>query len=291
MSSLGPAAASLGALAPLWGWLDQKNEAIAILSKFVAGSRRRLPRAGNRERRELVAAAHSAIVVGAYFEILRANLGGERFAALELSDRDKANLATSRTYGQPLDVMHYLYDSEIPSPSATRGFEENVKLVEAWYRDLANRTQTFLAGLQAWAVRDNGLLDRAIPEAVEKYREYYIGLAQQVPEFYLVAQFGEHAATRVKMETAQEEIQAALRLQREDLRRVHDLLAITAPRGDATSDPVEALTLANQARLIQPIIREYESGHLEDVSLPQVGEAFVAPAFKVVPYGSDSRIF
>src|SRR5688500_4774352 len=64
------AGAGLGPLAALWGWIDQKNEAVGLLRTAVGGLRDRISGTAGRERRELIAAAHTTIVVAAYFEAL-----------------------------------------------------------------------------------------------------------------------------------------------------------------------------------------------------------------------------
>src|SRR5689334_17209030 len=71
VAALGPLAlAPLAMFEPLWGWVDQKNEAIELLKSFRKSFKRQVPGASVRTRRQLVVAAHSTIVIAAYFESL-----------------------------------------------------------------------------------------------------------------------------------------------------------------------------------------------------------------------------
>ena len=56
-------------LAPLWNWVDQKNEAVGLLGKLLDKvAARRLP---GPERTELVAAAHTVLVTSSFMEVFR----------------------------------------------------------------------------------------------------------------------------------------------------------------------------------------------------------------------------
>lgn len=58
-TAAGVAAVPIGLLTSLWGWLDQKNEATALLSSTLDRVSDRLLRIGGYERHRLVAAAHT----------------------------------------------------------------------------------------------------------------------------------------------------------------------------------------------------------------------------------------
>jgi hypothetical protein len=57
-------------LAALWGWVDQKNEAVRLLSGLVGGLSDRLAGVRKLERREAIPAAHTTVVAAAFFDVL-----------------------------------------------------------------------------------------------------------------------------------------------------------------------------------------------------------------------------
>jgi hypothetical protein len=83
--------ASVAAFAAIWGWIDQKNEAIRLVQEALDGLPARLRVTAGLERRQLVIAAHSTLVVAAYVEVLREELGDKH--DLDLAEKVMANLA------------------------------------------------------------------------------------------------------------------------------------------------------------------------------------------------------
>src|SRR3954469_18405108 len=68
----GAALAPAGAIAALWGWVDQKSEAVHLLRRVVGRLSPTIADATGREQRQqLIAAAHTTIVAAAFFEELR----------------------------------------------------------------------------------------------------------------------------------------------------------------------------------------------------------------------------
>jgi hypothetical protein len=64
----------LALIAPLWEWIDQKNEAIGLLQKIRAGLSGRLDGTVGRERARLTHVAHTLIVVSGWVEPRRMNM-------------------------------------------------------------------------------------------------------------------------------------------------------------------------------------------------------------------------
>lgn len=80
--------APLAAFGLVWGWVEQKGLAVDLLTKAVKSAAGKLSGTQERERRELIAAAHSAIVVAALFEALRDHAGEELYDRLRISNAD-----------------------------------------------------------------------------------------------------------------------------------------------------------------------------------------------------------
>jgi hypothetical protein len=125
-------------LSPLWGWVDQKNEAIDLLKGIRKSFKKQVPHASIRTRRQLVIAAHTTIIIAAYFESLRKNLGDLLISQVEVTEKEKRRLV-SRVSESDEDLFRQLYIAEAPYPSAARGFNENVELVRDWMKLLASR--------------------------------------------------------------------------------------------------------------------------------------------------------
>src|ERR1035438_4036694 len=72
LATVGPAVlAPMKALAAVWGWLEQKDVALKLLRGAIGKLSDKLAGTRGLERRELIAAAHSVIVVAAFFESFR----------------------------------------------------------------------------------------------------------------------------------------------------------------------------------------------------------------------------
>jgi hypothetical protein len=200
--------APLAAFGLVWGWVEQKGLAVDLLTKAVKSVAGKLPGTRERERRELVAAAHSAIVVAALFEALREHIGEELYSRLRISNAEKMSLL-NRMGPQARDGLATIYVLEIPVPSAARGFEENVPHIQRWLSSFVEPLRYFLNGLAAaddmrvsWDDVHNG--------AIERYRSHYLELAAQAPEFAIWAQLGEHAATRAVIRDLRSDVDVAI---------------------------------------------------------------------------------
>jgi adenylate kinase family enzyme len=288
-AAVGPAAlAPLAVLAPIWGWVDQKNEAVQLLADLVNAFKGRVAHATTQERRQLVRAAHTAVVISAFFESVREHLGPEVFATLELTEEEKLALVRDSGGQAHTNVIRQLYAAEVPVPSPTLGFEENVKAVGEWLTALATKAQTFFEGLASWPHGVNLL--GVVDPAVARYRDHYVALAAAAPEFRIWAELAEHSATRHEVIEIGDRLQTALLLQRDDLRRVEALLTLTAGRANAQSEPQTVVQRSNSARLEQLIIKREEAEHLGAVNLPTVGTAFVMPSYRLARMHTRSRV-
>jgi ATPase family associated with various cellular activities (AAA) len=197
--------APLAAFGLVWGWVEQKGLAIDLLRKAVVSVSGKVAGTKGLERRELIAAAHSTIVVAAFFEAFRDHVGKESYGHLRITADEKIALLNRMGPGARDRVIGDLYTVEISAPSAARGFEENVQYVRDWQKAFSGPLRHFLGGLLPLRhflgeVPADGLAHidwSAILEgAAERYRSHYLQLAATVREFAVWAELGEHAATR-----------------------------------------------------------------------------------------------
>jgi hypothetical protein len=140
------AAGAIPAISVMWGWVDQKNEATGLLRRALDAVSGRLTRTGGLARHELVVAAHTTMVLAAFFETLCDELGSH-FEEVEFTEAEKVMLGTGewRRVGEPL--VRHLYASDVPAPSALEGFHETVVAVEGWAFLQARSVEAFLDGL------------------------------------------------------------------------------------------------------------------------------------------------
>ncbi|MET7879325.1 ATP-binding protein [Micromonospora profundi] len=283
-----PAVAAAASLAPIWGWIDQKNEAISILRKIARGFAGRFDSERGQERRPLIAAAHTTIVAAAFFEVFERYVGKDVLASLELTEKDKQMLVVGR--GRPLreTFTERLYDAEVPAPSSSRGYEENILEVEKWLTVLVDRAQQFFEGLEAWQKFAGQSLQPIVPQAIERYRSHYMELAASVPEFFIWATLGEHAATRTVIGALSSGLSASLDEQRDALGRLGSILKLVSSSA-ACVDLRAAMERANVGVLAQPIVPADAERYETDVTFPSIGKIFISPNYRVCRVGGEAR--
>jgi hypothetical protein len=284
----GPVLAPLGMFAAVWGFTEQKNEALGLLRKAINAVSGKMAGTQGYERRQLIAAAHTAIVVAAFFESFREHAGKKFYDQLEITDAEKNSLITRR-WQSGETIYDVFYTGEIPAPSATRGYEENVIAVDTWYEDFSADMDGFLRGLSAaenasfdWtAIRDS---------ALERYRSHFLVLAAKVPEFMIWALLGEGAATRTAVAGLRADIIAALDSQRDALGRVAALLSLDAARDGAMPDLRAAVGRANGGVLQQQIIPEGARGYGPEITFPATGEIYINPRYRLAKPDLPARL-
>ncbi|WP_157247264.1 NACHT domain-containing protein [Nonomuraea typhae] len=270
----GPAAA----FAAVWGWIDQKNEARSLLRAALDRVSGRLLGLEGYERHQLIVAAHTTVVVSAFFEAL-----GEAAEGLSLQDEDRGMLLTSAGHREGEHLFEILYQSEVPIPSATCGFEENLGQVEKWLNLFAERTLRHLHILRERRVELPGAPFLA-GRALERYRSRYLGLAASVPEFFIWASLGEHAATRQVVTGARTELREAFQSQGAALARIEQLLTLATTGRERTERDVAAvIARANRGALSEPVVPVTDQPH-PALTVPTVAEIYVSPHCSFATY-------
>jgi hypothetical protein len=204
----GLAALSMPALAPLavfaaaWGWVEQKNQAIELLTAAMRGFNQRVVKTAGYERRQLIYAAHTIITISAFFEAFHEEVTKIPQQQLHLTEEEKKRItATGSTLSDTHTFIDALYRSEIPAPSPVHGFEANAFYVREWMAGVAPKLASYLRDFKVgrelkvkW--------ENVIIAGVERYRSHYLKLAATVPEYMVWTLLGEHAATRSAMGAA-----------------------------------------------------------------------------------------
>jgi NACHT domain len=272
-----------GLWAAIFGLTEQKNTAMELLASAVDRISGKRDITSAYERRELIAAAHTMIVVAAFFEALNEELGPGLFSKLEINDKTKETLLTGEVRTQGESVIDALYAAEVPMPSPVQGFEETVAMVRQRLFGLARDVAAFLAGL---ALTENVIIDPdpVVERAVEQYRWHYFTLAAKVPEFGIWALIGEDAATRVLIRNSNADL-AALG---SGVARIEALLALTVTQAGGVTDLRRIVENANRGALNAPIIYDDDAADL-GLILPKVGDAYISPRFRVAQIKRSDR--
>ncbi|AEK41444.1 hypothetical protein RAM_14780 [Amycolatopsis mediterranei S699] len=261
-------AASAGGAGFVLSLFDAKAELARLSVGLVNGLRARVSHGRRTDRTERIAAAHSVLVVAAFFECLAQADVGFDVAALDLSKADQRTLAAS------------VIRTPVPLPAPQLPYEASLEVLRGFYADLARPVLGFIQGLAVWDGLDETRRDRLtdtllriLPErAVARYEECFRRLAVDFPEVAFWANLVDHQATRADLQ--------ALR---------HGLAGIERVLADLAGgrEPDEwrlALARAYQAALVRTILPEARTP--DGVTLPALGAAYIDPSFRVAETGT-----
>jgi hypothetical protein len=287
----GPALAPLGALAAFWGWIEQKDQALALLRRMLDKASSILLRSAGYERYRLVAAAHTIIVVAAYFETLKEQLGPEVFKNLKITEDESLALTIGPLREVHANLVEALYNAHVPAPSPARGFEENISDVGQWLTNLTGRVETFLEGLSEWKKNSQPLGKHITVAAIVRYRSRYLQMAATVPEFLVWASLGEHAATRTAIRDVRDELLTAITSQGASLARMETMLSL-APHIRETEgsrrDVCVVVHRFNREALDEHIVSAEAVSSDPHLKFPMLRQAFINPRYRLGRTGPDA---
>ncbi len=276
-------------LAAVWGWVDQKNEAIKLLQSVIGKLSDRMAGVKGVERRDLIVAAHSTIVAAAFFEVLQERLGRRRKRELALTAAERHLLTVGERKRATQSYYESIYWSTIPAPSPTCGFEENQRNISMWIAEHMDSMNVFLKGLAVDSSLTDLFKNNFGGQVLERYRTHYLMLAEKAPEFVFWAVLGEHAATRHRFETLNSDVQAILESHGQALTQVQALLSLVSNRGVDIGGQREGLHRANVGVLANFIVPSDTERYEANVTFPTIERAFVTPHYRAATHYQDSR--
>ncbi|MFJ4584718.1 NACHT domain-containing protein [Streptomyces echinatus] len=254
---------------------DARGSVLTLGRGVVRGIGRRLGRADSRaERTELLHAAHTVIVVLAWFQALDEQQLPIGLEELELSRRDQLALAgATHAAERGAAFARSLAAADAPSPAPHRPFEAVTAELRCWYEGLSTRFLDFAEGLSAWSRQTEtaqGQARRAVctelpREAVGQYESLYARLAQEAPEFGFWTTQIEHRATRAQV--------------RRSLEGVTQLLAGLTDTMRPPADVAGALARSAEAVLTRPVLDA--SSAPEGIRVPTLQDMYLDPDFRV----------
>ncbi len=242
-------------------WFDYKGEANNILRELLGRAPARIRAVRGRRHFELLEAAHTVLVLAAFFESLTEHVG-DRFAELELTDGDRGRIGA--------------VDAGIAMPDAITGFTENLPAVERAFRAMHATFCDFADGLAAAQDMTMPEAGGVVTVASRIYRDNYVRLSVDIPEFGVWAQLDEFAATR-----------AEVRRHTETLTGVADRLARLV---DAPAPAAVAGLARHYARVLERPLWRSDAPAPDGLVFPPVADGFVSPRFRLAVCANDSAL-
>ncbi|MEV4534791.1 hypothetical protein AB0J82_13270 [Asanoa sp. NPDC049518] len=272
----------LGLSGPVPGVLslfDAKSEFIRLSHELVRKASEHRSGLSRYDRTQRFEAAHTVIVIAAFFEALRDDDLPFRLADLELTAGEQVTIATGTTV---TDELRGLLTSAPPVPLAHYGHDVNLAAVNGFYRDMGQRLSQFVGQLAIWErLPEHGRTAfvtrlEALPDAaVDRYAELLRQLAADFPEVSFWINLGQHAETRTEV-----------RALRAGLARLEDALTRSST-GHSPRTRRGALARAYRDELDKPVV---SGGEVPDnLRVPVLGAAYLAPRFRVSDGGTADK--
>jgi hypothetical protein len=264
---------------------EAKGELARLSGELVRGLGERLRGLDRLGRTERLAAAHSVVVVAAYFEVLAGLELPFDPRELELTKAEQAALAGGEAAGssrlRALAVA--LLRAEVPMPAPQLPYEMTLRTLQVFYQSLSAGLARFVSGLAVWDRVDETSRQRftttlaaEVPSrAVARYEERFRQLAAEFPEVGFWASLEDHQATR-------EEIRQ-LATGMAGLERVLSGLA----SGRIPDARRRGLSRAYRAVLERPVLTAGDVP--EGIRLPLLGVAYVNLQFRAASAGSSGQ--
>ncbi|MBT2232121.1 hypothetical protein KLK06_40360 [Nonomuraea sp. NEAU-A123] len=236
----------------MWDLIDAKTELIKVGNDLLGRWRDWRASKVWRDRTERIEAAHTVLVVTAFFEAVKYSglklqfSKGEQERLAKLDQNDSARLLT------------------VPGcPSAQVSYEETLDALEKYYSRLSGQLTRFIQGLAIWESLPEHKRDRYSESALSLaalrcYKDKYRQLAMDVPEFAFWSSMVDHQATRASLG---------------ELERLLSKIATS----EVLDVQLQSLARLHRAALDRPIA---ETGDVPmGMVLPALADAYITPNF------------
>lgn len=261
----------------LLGWLDARREFVRLSQDLVRKLSERRTGISRYHRTERLEAAHTVLVVTAYFAALADADLPFRFAELELTKQEQLALA-GKDAALPPGGTSFLEDvrrvrNTLPDPR--HSLQARLRRIGDYFGQLSEALTAFVRGLAVWdrlTETEQGRFAQTLAEEVparagERYEESLRRLAADFPEVAYWANLHEHQATRAEVRGAGA---ALARLER---------MLGEISTGRAPDARRQELARAYRAALDRPVVA---SGDVPgELRLPTLEAGYIAPRFRV----------
>ena len=265
----------------LLAWLGARTEVARLGHDLVRRLSERRAGLSRLDRTRRLEAAHTVLVVTAFFQALAEAELPFRFAELELTRAEQLALA-----GVPSEAGDFIAQVQAPGellPEPAAGQAAQLDLLRDYYANLAGRLVGFVTGLAVWErlpAAGQAEFRRALAGvpacAGRRYQELLRRLAADFPEVAFWAGLREHRATQAEVGR----VGAALA----ELGRMLEEIST----GRAPDQRRQALARAYRKALERPVVA---AGAVPgELRLPTLGDGYLAPRFRVQPVHFDVKL-
>ncbi|WP_214416691.1 NACHT domain-containing protein [Sphaerisporangium fuscum] len=252
---------------------DPKADFVGVGRELVGRARGLVKGKDRRSRTELLEAAHTIVVVTAFFEAFAGLDLPFDHRKLELTREEQTTLGARAASG-PWDAFPWKGIPGCPRPGLP--YERARAELLAYYTRFTNELEAFVSGLAVVARMPESDRDqlraaaRMLPaEALKAYEDGYRRLAGDVPEFAFWSEMVDHQATRAELSVG--------------MSRLEELLTEVSS-GRVPEDRMRSIAGANRALLDRPVA---QSGDVpEGMVMPSLAEAYIHPRFRVAEVGT-----
>jgi hypothetical protein len=285
-------------------WFEPEGVFIRCSNELIADIKRKIGPARGKSRTEILTAAHSIIVITAYFEMFKSVRLPFNPKRIKLTKDDELTLATGQVVetSSAKELLNALLNAELPIPSPYEPTEVIRRRLRRHYEELSARLIKFLTGLALWDELDDTTRNRVqrisseVPRrAVDRYEELFVALAAQCPEFFAWANLHDHEATRRVLRHASADVRVPLQSISKQLNefttgleRMEYLISKHVDQANLTS-ALTALAQGYRAALERPIVETTSVDAHAGLNIPSLGKAYVDPAFRLRRSSTDDR--
>jgi NACHT N-terminal Helical domain 7/ATPase family associated with various cellular activities (AAA) len=265
--------------------LDAKTQFARLGHDLVRRLRERRAGLGRYDRTQRLAAAHTVLVIAAYFETMAEADLPLRFTDLELTAAEQVAIAGQAAVAKADSFVGEILAAGSTLPTPHGAHEAYAHELASYYERLSQHVERFLTGLAVWddlsaSARDRFVdaLGRLPERAVRRYGDHIRSLGADFPEVAAWVNMLEHEATR----------DAVRRLEPSLARLERELARVSS--GRVPDKQARGLARAYRAALPRPIA---ESGDVPpDLAVPTLERAYIPPRYRVtdvVPQGGPSN--
>jgi hypothetical protein len=271
-----------GLLIPGINLINVCREIVRLGDEILSGLGERLRGLDRMSRTERLRAAHTVIVLTAYFETLEEILDGLPSAyRLRFARAEQLSLASSESAdGGWRGIVAALSSVEPVAPVPVRSHEAMLGGLEEFYRRLSGNVADFIAGLPGWdqlgEEQRTGIGSRlrgSVPGlAVGRYEELFRRLVADFPEFSIWSNMSDHQATRAELRNGLAGLQIVLE---------------SMACGRLPDQRREALARAHGSALLKPIAPAGEMP--AELRIPALGDGYIDHRIRVAEIGPSSE--
>ncbi|WP_250034956.1 NACHT domain-containing protein [Paractinoplanes maris] len=262
----------------LLGWFDARAEFARLSRRLVGSVRQRSAGSHRLGRTAQLEAAHTVLVVAAFFEVL-----GEASLPVRFSDIAPEQLAIAAR--APVEDGRLLVADALATavalPVPHQGHDDYLAELEQFYAGLAKSVLRFVSGLAAWEALPlwqrgdvGAAVEASVSQALQRYSDFLLDLVKDFPEVGYWAGLREHRSTTTEVR----EVKLSLQDMSAVLARLSSRIAPVAVR--------ETLHRGYAAALDRAITESADVP--EGMTVPTLAEIYIPPPFRVTGAPADA---